>query len=76
MQEGKGEGGGRRGRFGAHGELCMKWKFAQCTEQICACMGMLIIISGEISQFAFCLFTWRTSIMGAADCDGASSWAK
>lgn len=44
-----GRGGGR---FGADWELCMKWKFVHCDEQICACVGMLII-SGEICQFAF-----------------------
>lgn len=44
-------GGG--GRFGADWELCMKWKFGRRDEQICACMGTLIIISGEICQFAF-----------------------
>lgn len=43
----------RRATFGADWELCMKWKFLQCDEQICVCMGMLIIISGEICQFIF-----------------------
>lgn len=39
----------------------MKWKFVQCDEQICECMGMLIIISGEICQFIF-PFTLQRSI--------------
>lgn len=47
----RGTGGG--GTFGADWELCMKWKFVLHDEQICACMGTLIIISGEICQFAF-----------------------
>lgn len=68
---GRGAGGGERrgrGRFGAHGELCMKWKFARCAEQICACMGMLIIMSGEICQFAFAsLHRGHQSPMGAVD---------
>lgn len=53
------EGGGVG--LGADWELCMKWKFVQCDEQICECMGMLIIISGEICQFIF-PFTLRISI--------------
>lgn len=52
--EGRGRG---RGWLGAGWELCMKWKFVQCDEQICVCMGMLIIISGEICQFIFPLYT-------------------
>lgn len=65
MQEGN---GGRENSdgLGQTGELCMKWKFAQCDEQICALfMGMLIvmiIISGEICQFIFSPCTLRMSI--------------
>lgn len=33
----------------------MKWKFGRRDEQICACMGTLIIISGEILSICFCL---------------------
>lgn len=70
----RGGGEGRRGRFGADWELCVKWKFARCDEQICACMGMLIIISGEICQFAFAsLQRGRRYQVGAVV---ASSWAK
>lgn len=65
--EGGGDGG-RRPRFGAHGDLCIKRKSARCIEQICPCMGMVIIISGEICQFAFAsLRGGRPYQTGAAD---------
>lgn len=68
MQEGEGGGETETETGWGAGELCMKWKFARRAEQICACMGMLIIISGEICQFAFAsLHRGRQYQMGAVD---------
>lgn len=55
----------------------MKWKFAQCDEQICVCMGMLIIISGEICQFIFPLYTEDVNTkLELLTCDVTSSWGE
>lgn len=55
----------------------MKWKFVQCDEQICVCMGMLIIISGEICQFIFPLYTEDVNTkLELLTCDVTSSWVK
>lgn len=56
----------------------MKWKFVQCDEEICVCMGMLIIIiSGEICQFIFPLYTEDVNTkLELLTCDVTSSWVK
>ena len=55
----------------------MKWKFVQCDEQICVCMGTLIIISGEICQFIFPLYTEDVNTkLELLTCDVTSSWVK
>lgn len=55
----------------------MKWKFVQYDEKICVCMGMLIIISGEICQFIFPLYTEDVNTkLELLTCDVTSSWAK
>lgn len=59
-RKGREGGGGRRGRFGAHGELCMKWKFVRCAEQICACRGNVNNNKWGNLSICFCLFTPRT----------------
>lgn len=57
----------------------MKWKFVQCDEQICASMGMLIIIiSGEICQFIPTPpYTEDVNTkLELLTCDVTSSWMK
>lgn len=55
----------------------MKWKFVHCDEQISECMGMLIILNGEICQFIFPPYTEdiNTKLVQLA-CDVTSNWAK
>lgn len=73
----RGKEGGGRSWFGADWELCMKWKFVQFDEKICVCMGMLIIISGEICQFMFPLYTEDVDTkLELLTCDATSSWVK
>lgn len=74
----RGMQGGGRGWFGADWELCMKWKFVLCDEQICERMGMLIIIiSGEICQFIFAFYTEDINTkLELVTCDVTSSWVK
>lgn len=44
-------GGGERGWFEADWELCIKWSFVQCDEQISECMEIFIIMSEILSIY-------------------------
>lgn len=63
--------------FGADWELCIRWKFVQFDVQMCQCMGISIIISREICQFIFPLYTEDVNTkLELLACDVTSSWAK